>query len=142
MRYRHALCLHFLKLGGNNTRCNANRFHITIMDLLDEKNLLVLELIRICSLYFFTVVVMCISVYVLIILVLKLFNQKPLQDSILEKLCKTVLQNELANCLRILEEHPYYINSFTRNGYTPFLLACSCGNTQMVKIMLKRGIHI
>lgn len=72
--------------------------------------------------------------------ILKLYDQKVLiADDTLDQLCKAVLQNELINCITILEGHSECINRYTKDGFTPFLLACGTGNTQLVKMMLRKG---
>lgn len=71
-------------------------------------------------------------------IVVKKFVETP--NEILYKLCESIEQNNYINCVRILGKHPEYINMFNNNGYTPFLMASANGNTQIVKLMLKKGM--
>lgn len=111
------------------------------MDLFNENNSKISELIYFLKNYFAVLLICSIGVYFVLMYSLNILKQKVLlTNSIVEELCKAVLQNELINCITILDEHSEYVNRYTKSGYTPFLLACATGNTQIVKIMLRKGL--
>ncbi|KAJ8964536.1 hypothetical protein NQ314_004831 [Rhamnusium bicolor] len=58
------------------------------------------------------------------------------------RICQAIEENNTVGCVRLLEEYPHYINKFTGEGYTPFLVACANGNTQIVKLMLRKGADV
>lgn len=61
---------------------------------------------------------------------------------ILSTICRAIEQNDVVKCVKLLEKYPHCINRFTKDGYTPFLIACATGNTQLVKVMLKKGKRV
>ncbi|XP_028132711.1 ankyrin-1-like [Diabrotica virgifera virgifera] len=64
------------------------------------------------------------------------------KTDIIEKLCAAVADKSILQCIFYLEKYPEYVNSFSKSGYTPFLIACAKGNTQLVRIMLKKGADV
>ncbi|CAG9834781.1 unnamed protein product [Diabrotica balteata] len=67
------------------------------------------------------------------------FQGKP---DIIDKLCAAAANKSVIECIFYLEKYPQYVNAFSKSGYTPFLVACANGNTQLVKIMLKKGADV
>lgn len=108
-----------------------------------HKNFTVLELQRFLNSYFSTAVILWMIVYVFLAFLIRMFHKNYIQNrkDILEELCKAIKEMRTADCVVLLEKYSEFINKYTDNGYTPFLIACSTGNTQLVKIMLKKGKH-
>lgn len=111
------------------------------MEILGEKNVVLFELLSLFHLYFFWGIIIWISLYFLINFLAKFVynNYGRKQKNVLKELCIAVMENRLVDCVRIIECYPEYINKYNEDGYTPFLMACAAGNTQIVKIMLKKG---
>lgn len=111
------------------------------MEISPGKHSLLLELMGLFNKYFFTAVIISIVLYLLTVLTMKIIHKNYIQNpkDILDKLCRSIVEYNQVDCVRILEEHPQYINKHAENGYTPFLVACAAGNTQILKIMLRKG---
>lgn len=59
------------------------------------------------------------------------------------KLYKATECNDLITVMRILNQHPDYVNKFKNpEGYTPFMVASAKANTQMVQYMLNKGADV
>lgn len=81
-----------------------------------------------------------------LILVLKFFHgilRAQLESASFSKLYKAVECDDVVTVMRILNQHPDYVNKFKKpEGYTPFMVACAKANTQMVKYMLNKGADV
>lgn len=56
---------------------------------------------------------------------------------------KYVFENNIMECIRLMEKFPEIINEpLPPDMYTPFLRACLLGNTQLVSLMLKFGANV
>ncbi|XP_056644715.1 ankyrin-1-like isoform X2 [Diorhabda sublineata] len=53
-----------------------------------------------------------------------------------------IKDKDTVRCVECLEQYPQSVNMFNKDGYTPFLIACANGNTQIVKVMLRKGADI
>ncbi|XP_049818984.1 alpha-latrocrustotoxin-Lt1a isoform X2 [Aethina tumida] len=52
-------------------------------------------------------------------------------------------EHRIVDIIEILTMYPNIINEpISNNGYTPFMIACSMNNTQLVKFMLSKGADI
>lgn len=107
-----------------------------------DKKPLIWEYHMFLNTYVSTVVICCIILYVIMTYVVKKLYKNYVQKrrDVLQELCNSVIEKRIADCVGILESHSKYINKYTEDGYTPFLIACFTGNTQIVKIMLKKGV--
>lgn len=61
------------------------------------------------------------------------------EGDILSTMCKAIEENDIVKCVKLCEQHSHCINKYTKGGYTPFLIACANGNTQLIKVMLRKG---
>lgn len=110
------------------------------MNISQEKDTVFSETMKLLSSYLFTGTILWIINYLVFAYLMKALHRNYLKNSDdLEKLCSCIVENRVADCVRILEKKSEYVNKYAKNGYTPFLLACSTGNTQILKIMLKKG---
>ncbi|VEN48625.1 unnamed protein product [Callosobruchus maculatus] len=81
--------------------------------------------------------------YAIFLIMLKLFAKLYLNTRIVDELCKCIEEGDTVRCVKLLDEYdPNYINVYNRNGYTPFLVACANGQTQIIKLMLKKGANV
>lgn len=110
-------------------------------------NIMLSQMMEWCSSYRTMVLTMWLCLiailYVFFVFLFKTLRlNKKKENDILMTLCNAIEANDIVKCVRLLEEHPHYINKYTKNGYTPFLIACANGNTQLVKLMLKKGKYL
>ncbi|CAH1101663.1 unnamed protein product [Psylliodes chrysocephalus] len=109
-------------------------------------NFFIFHMFEWCSSYIYMIITLwiCLGVitYLITIVAIRVYFHYRNENQIVNNLCKIVEENDIVNCVRMVELYPKYINAFSDGGYTPFLVACANGNTQMVKVMLKRGADI
>nr|CAH7741325.1 unnamed protein product [Callosobruchus chinensis] len=81
--------------------------------------------------------------YAIFLFILKLVTKLYLNSRIVEELCKCIEEGDIVKCVNLLEVYdPNYINTYNQMGYTPFLVGCANGQTQIIKLLLKRGANV
>nr|CAI5852483.1 unnamed protein product [Callosobruchus analis] len=121
---------------------------VFLFDIFNElKKLFLIQSLKWCSSYESIVTTMwlwfLIFFYAIFLVILKLFTKIHRKTRIVEELCKCIEEGDTVKCVKLLEEcDPNYINAYNDMGYTPFLVACANGQTQIIKLMLKRGANV
>ncbi|CAG9863850.1 unnamed protein product [Phyllotreta striolata] len=84
-----------------------------------------------------------ITIYLTIVTGIKMYKQLIYdKNRIIQDLCKSIEENDIVTCIDIVRKHPQYINSYNNDGYTPFMIACACGNNPLVTLMLNSGADV
>ncbi|KAJ8986043.1 hypothetical protein NQ317_013928, partial [Molorchus minor] len=85
---------------------------------------------------------LAIAIYLVSIIFLRMLATNNFKDDPLIKISKAIEENSFIKCVRLIEKYPQYINKYTDDGYTPFLIACANGHTQLVKFMIRKGANV